>query len=70
MSWFQAFYIPVIYKYLLTIGLIFQNSLDEVESIMKRHGDFENTLGAQDKILKGFSDHADKLIASNHYDSP
>lgn len=37
---------------------------------MKRHNDFENTLGAQDKILKGFSDHADKLIANNHYDSP
>lgn len=45
------------------------NSLDEVEAILKRHGDFENTLGAQDKVLKGFSDHADKLIANKHYDS-
>lgn len=45
------------------------NSLDDVESILKRHADFENTLGAQDKILKGFSEHADKLIAHNHYDS-
>lgn len=45
------------------------HSLDEVESIFKRHADFENTLGAQDKILKSFSDHADKLTANNHYDS-
>ncbi|XP_055376264.1 spectrin beta chain, non-erythrocytic 1 isoform X2 [Condylostylus longicornis] len=46
------------------------NSLDEVEAIFKRHIDFENSLMAQDKILKGFSDHADKLIVNNHYDSP
>lgn len=45
-------------------------SLDEVESIMKRHADFENTLGAQDKVLRSFSDHADKLIGNKHYDSP
>lgn len=42
-------------------------SLDEVEAIIKRHGDFENTLGAQDKILKNFSENADKLIANGHY---
>ncbi|XP_055911888.1 spectrin beta chain, non-erythrocytic 5 isoform X2 [Eupeodes corollae] len=45
------------------------NSLDEVEAIFKRHIDFEKSLMAQDKILKGFSDHADKLIANDHYDS-
>ena len=46
------------------------DSLDDVEAIMKRHNDFENTLGAQDKILKGFSDNADKLIKNEHYDAP
>lgn len=46
------------------------NSLDDVEAILKRHNDFENTLGAQDKILKGFSDNADKLIKHDHYDAP
>ena len=46
------------------------NSLDDVEAILKRHNDFENTLGAQDKILKGFSDNADKLIKNGHYDAP
>lgn len=45
-------------------------SLDEVESIFKRHADFENTLGAQDKVLKGFADHAAKLTANQHYDAP
>ncbi|XP_058824690.1 spectrin beta chain, non-erythrocytic 1 isoform X6 [Topomyia yanbarensis] len=45
------------------------DSLDDVEAILKRHTDFENSLGAQDKILKNFSDGADKLIRNNHYDS-
>ncbi|XP_058129165.1 spectrin beta chain, non-erythrocytic 1 [Anopheles coustani] len=45
------------------------NSLDDVEAIMKRHIDFENSLGAQDKILKNFSEGADKLIRNNHYDA-
>ncbi|CRK98513.1 CLUMA_CG011869, isoform A [Clunio marinus] len=45
------------------------NSLDDVEAILKRHNDFENTLGAQDKILKGFSDNVDKLIKNKHYDA-
>ncbi|KAL7032834.1 hypothetical protein ACKWTF_007407 [Chironomus riparius] len=48
----------------------FGNSIDEVEAILKRHYDFENTLGAQDKVVKAFSDNADRLIEHNHYDSP
>jgi spectrin beta len=46
------------------------DSLDDVEAIYKRHVDFENTLGAQDNILKTFSDNADKLIRNDHYDAP
>ncbi|XP_055611321.1 spectrin beta chain, non-erythrocytic 1-like isoform X3 [Uranotaenia lowii] len=45
------------------------NSLDDVEAILKRHTDFENSLGAQDKILKNFSEGADKLIRNNHYEA-
>lgn len=45
------------------------NSLDDVEAILKRHGDFENTLGAQDKVLKNFTENADKLIVNEHYDA-
>lgn len=45
-------------------------SLDEVEAIFKRHSDFENTIGSQDKVLRQFSDNADKLIKNQHYDAP
>lgn len=45
------------------------NSLDEVEAIIKRHNDFENSLGAQNKLMKIFSDNADKLIENSHYKS-
>lgn len=46
------------------------NSLDDVAAILKRHSDFENTLSAQDKVLKDFSVNAEKLIKNDHYDSP
>lgn len=46
-----------------------QGSLDDVEALMKRHEDFENTLFAQDERLKAFSELADKLIQAGHYDS-
>lgn len=42
-------------------------SLDEVDAILKRHADFENTLEAQNKILRGFNDKANRLIANEHY---
>lgn len=45
------------------------SSLDEVEAIIKRHTDFENTLGAQDKIMKNFNDNANRLIANGHFNS-
>ncbi|XP_073969406.1 spectrin beta chain, non-erythrocytic 5 kst isoform X2 [Rhodnius prolixus] len=44
-------------------------SIDDVQGLLKRHDDFENTLYAQDDRLKAFSEIADKLIAANHYDS-
>ncbi|KAK7865818.1 hypothetical protein R5R35_001276 [Gryllus longicercus] len=44
-------------------------SLDDVEALLKRHEDFENTLYAQDERLKAFSEMADKLIEAGHYDS-
>jgi len=44
-------------------------SLDQVEGLIKRHNDFENTLVAQDERLKAFSESASKLIDSKHFDS-
>lgn len=45
-------------------------SLDDVEALLKRHEDFENTLVAQDERVKAFSEVADQLISLGHYDSP
>lgn len=45
------------------------DSLDDVEAILKRHNDFENTLEAQSNIIKAFSEKANKLIANKHYAS-
>lgn len=44
-------------------------TIDDVEALLKRHEDFENTLYVQDERLKVFSETADKLIANGHYDS-
>ncbi|KAF6212345.1 hypothetical protein GE061_012867 [Apolygus lucorum] len=44
-------------------------SVDDVQALLKRHDDFENSLYAQDDRLKQFSDIADKLIAARHYDA-
>lgn len=46
-----------------------QGTLDDVEALLKRHDDFENTLMAQDERLRTFSEMADKLIAAEHYDA-
>ncbi|XP_042865885.1 spectrin beta chain, non-erythrocytic 5-like isoform X7 [Penaeus japonicus] len=45
------------------------STLDDVEALLKRHDDFENTLMAQDERLRVFSEMADKLIAAEHYDA-
>ncbi|XP_075227745.1 spectrin beta chain, non-erythrocytic 5 kst isoform X2 [Lycorma delicatula] len=44
-------------------------SIDDVEALLKRHEDFENTLYVQDDRLKAFSEIADKLIEAGHYDA-
>lgn len=51
------------------IFLGFQGTLDDVEALLKRHDDFENTLMAQDERLRSFSEMADKLITAEHYES-
>lgn len=46
-----------------------QNSLDEVEALLKQHKAFANTLSVQDDRLAVFSKKADALIAQEHYES-
>ncbi|XP_033735465.1 spectrin beta chain, non-erythrocytic 5-like isoform X2 [Pecten maximus] len=44
------------------------STVDDVESLFKRHEDFESTLQAQDEKLKALDDLASKLIAGDHPD--
>ncbi|XP_050536729.1 spectrin beta chain, non-erythrocytic 5 isoform X2 [Daktulosphaira vitifoliae] len=43
-------------------------SIDDVEALLKRHEDFENSLYAQDDRLKTFCEMANKLVSTDHYD--
>ncbi|KAJ8309236.1 hypothetical protein KUTeg_014110 [Tegillarca granosa] len=45
------------------------STVDDVESLFKRHEDFESTLQAQDEKLKALNELADKMIAEGHPDS-
>lgn len=45
------------------------SNLDEVESLIKRHTDFENTLVAQEERLKVFDAMGGKLIEAGHFES-
>jgi len=51
------------------INIFFKGSVDDVEALLKRHEDFENSLYAQDERLKTFCEMANKLISANHYDT-
>ena len=43
--------------------------MDDVEALMKRHEDFENTLMAQEERIRALNEMADYLIDKNHPDS-
>jgi len=43
------------------------DSLDSVESLIKKHEDFEKTLAAQDEKIKTLDEFATKLIENDHY---
>jgi len=45
------------------------DSLDSVEALLKKHGDFEKSLAAQEEKIKALDDFATKLIESEHYAS-
>lgn len=54
------------YRY---IYIFFQKeTVDDVETLFKRHEDFENTLLVQDEKLKDLDEMADKRIAEGHPD--
>ncbi|BFZ06026.1 hypothetical protein BsWGS_09066 [Bradybaena similaris] len=43
------------------------DSLDSVEALLKKHGDFEKSLTAQEEKIKALDEFATKLIDSEHY---
>ncbi|XP_059141379.1 spectrin alpha chain-like isoform X3 [Physella acuta] len=45
------------------------DSLDSVEALLKKHGDFEKSLAAQEEKIKALDEFASKLIDSEHYAS-
>ncbi|KAH9498947.1 hypothetical protein Btru_004017 [Bulinus truncatus] len=45
------------------------DSLDSVEALLKKHGDFEKSLAAQEEKIKALDEFATKLIDSEHYAS-
>jgi spectrin alpha len=43
------------------------DSLDSVESLIKKHEDFEKSLAAQEEKIKALDEFATKLIEGQHY---
>ena len=71
---FLLFFLYYIYIYIFEcitdpIINLMQSTLDDVEALLKRHDDFENTLIAQDERLKTFSEMARKLVEADYYDA-
>ncbi|XP_077987102.1 spectrin alpha chain, non-erythrocytic 1-like isoform X2 [Glandiceps talaboti] len=46
------------------------DSLDGVESLIKKHEDFDKAINAQEEKIKALQSFADQLVAADHYDSP
>lgn len=66
-------YRKLVFKKSLIINFTFffffkKETVDDVETLFKRHEDFENTLLVQDEKLKDLDEMADKRIAEGHPD--
>ncbi|XP_077865919.1 spectrin alpha chain, non-erythrocytic 1-like [Saccoglossus kowalevskii] len=46
------------------------DSLDGVESLIKKHEDFDKAISAQEEKIKALQSFADQLVAADHYDGP
>ena len=45
-----------------------QNNLDSVEALIRKHGDFEKSLDAQEEKISALEESATKLVLADHYD--
>ena len=43
------------------------DSLDAVEALVKKHGDFEKSLVSQEEKVKAVDEVADRLLQAQHY---
>ena len=48
---------------------LFQDILDSVEALIKKHEDFEKLLEAQEEKVNAVDHFAQKLMAAEHYDT-
>ena len=47
---------------------ISQTNLDSVEALIRKHGDFEKSLDAQEEKINALDETATKLVLADHYD--
>lgn len=50
--------------------LVIQNTVDEVQVLIRKHEDFEATTQAHDERIKQLTEQANRLIHGGHYDIP
>ena len=43
---------------------------DNVETLIKKHEDFDRAINSQEEKINSLQSFADQLISSNHYDGP
>uniref|UniRef100_A0AC34GK19 Spectrin alpha chain-like protein n=1 Tax=Panagrolaimus sp. ES5 TaxID=591445 RepID=A0AC34GK19_9BILA len=47
-----------------------EDASDNVESLIKKHEDFDKAIASQQEKINNLTDFANRLIANNHYDAP
>lgn len=52
------------------VDLDMQNTVDEVQVLIRKHEDFEATTQAHDERIKQLNEQANRLIHGGHYDIP
>lgn len=48
--------------------ILCQTNLDSVEALIRKHGDFEKSLDAQEEKINALDETATKLVLADHYD--
>lgn len=48
---------------------MFQDNLDSVQALLKKHEDFKKSLDAHEENIRALESAAEKLTAADHYDA-